>query len=267
MADLLTAVGVRKEFGGLVAVNDVDFTIPEGSITSLIGPNGAGKTTIARAVAGLVPYEGSVRLWGEEVSRLSRRDVAKKIAVVPQNPLIPPDMTVVDYVLLGRTPHIGYAASPGNADVVASFAALHRLEITSMARRRLGTLSGGESQRAVLARALAQEPRLVLLDEPTSALDVGAQQQVLELVSMLREEDGLTVLSAMHDLTLTSQYADELVLVDEGREVARGDAADVLTEELVARHYGASVRVIADEERGVAVVPVRQPRVEAKRPD
>ena len=255
--------GVSITLGGTRVVDTFSLEIEDGKWLGLIGPNGAGKTTIARAVAGLVPYEGSVRLWGEEVSRLSRRDVAKRIAVVPQSPLIPPDMTVVDYVLLGRTPHIGYAASPGSADVVASFAALHRLEITSMARRRLGTLSGGERQRAVLARALAQEPRLVLLDEPTSALDVGAQQQVLELVSMLREEDGLTVLSAMHDLTLTAQYADELVLVDAGREVARGDATDVLTEELVARHYGASVRVIADPEQGVAVVPIRRPRVEA----
>jgi iron complex transport system ATP-binding protein len=257
---------VSVTLDGNRVVDAFSLEIEDGRWVGLIGPNGAGKTTIARAVAGLVSYEGSVRLWGEEVSRLSRRDVAKRIAVVPQNPVIPPDMTVVDYVLLGRTPHIGYAASPGSADVVASFAALHRLEITSLARRRLGTLSGGESQRAVLARALAQEPRLVLLDEPTSALDVGAQQQVLELVSMLREEDGLTVLSAMHDLTLTAQYADEVVLVDEGREVARGAAADVLTEELVARHYGASVRVIADAEQGVAVVPVRRPRVEAVQP-
>ena len=258
---------VSITLGGTRVVDTFSLEIEDGRWVGLIGPNGAGKTTIARAVAGLVPYEGSVRLWGEEVSRLSRRDVAKRIAVVPQNPLIPPDMTVVDYVLLGRTPHIGYAASPGTADVVASFAALHRLEITSMARRRLGTLSGGECQRAVLARALAQEPRLVLLDEPTSALDVGAQQQVLELVSMLREEDGLTVLSAMHDLTLTAQYADELVLVDQGREVARGDATDVLTEELVARHYGASVRVITDPGQGVAVVPVRRSRVEAEHLD
>jgi iron complex transport system ATP-binding protein len=171
-------------------------------------------------------------------------------------------MTVLEYVLLGRTPHMGYAASPGSADVVSSFAALHRLEITELARRRLGSLSGGECQRAVLARALAQEPRLVVLDEPTSALDVGAQQQVLDLVSMLRQEGRLTVLTAMHDLTLTAQYADELVLVDDGREVARGSAEDVLTEELIERHYGASVRVIADPDAGVVIVPVRRARIE-----
>jgi iron complex transport system ATP-binding protein len=239
-------------------VDAFSLAVEDGTWVGLIGPNGAGKTTIARTVAGLVPYEGSVRVWGEELGALSRRDIARRIAVVPQNPLIPPDMTVLEYVLLGRTPHMGYAASPGSADVVSSFAALDRLEITELARRRLGSLSGGECQRTVLARALAQEPRLVVLDEPTSSLDVGAQQQVLDLVSMLRQEDGLTVLTAMHDLTLTAQYADELVLVDDGREVARGSAEDVLTEELIGRHYGASVRVIADPDAGVVIVPVRR---------
>jgi iron complex transport system ATP-binding protein len=124
-------------------------------------------------------------------------------------------------------------------------------------------LSGGECQRAVLARAIAQEARLVLLDEPTTALDVGAQQQVLELVASLRAKGDLTVLSAMHDLTVAGQYADRLVLLDGGREVARGRPAEVLTEELIARHYGASVRVVSEDEAGVAVVPLR-PRVEAE---
>jgi iron complex transport system ATP-binding protein len=258
----LTLERISVTLDGNRVVDAFSLDVEEGAWVGLIGPNGAGKTTIARTAAGLVPYDGSVRVWGEELSTLSRRDIARRIAVVPQNPLIPPDMTVLEYVLLGRTPHMGYAASPGSADVVASFAALERLEITGLARRRLGSLSGGEGQRTVLARALAQEPRLVVLDEPTSALDVGAQQQVLDLVSMLREEDGLTVLTAMHDLTLTAQYADELVLVDDGREVARGSAEDVLTEELIGRHYGASVRVIADSDAGVVIVPLRRARVE-----
>ena len=131
--------------------------------------------------------------------------------------------------------------------------------------RRLGSLSGGERQRAVLARAVAQDARLLLLDEPTTALDVGAQQQVLELVASLRADRGLTVLSAMHDLTHAGQYADRLVLMDGGREVASGAPKEVLTEQLVARHYGAEVRVIVDEETGIAVVPLR-PRVPSEEP-
>jgi iron complex transport system ATP-binding protein len=255
---VLTLDRISVALDGTPVVRDFTLDVEEGEWVGLIGPNGAGKTTIARAVAGLVPYTGSIRVWGVELARLTRRDITRRIAVVPQNPVIPPDMTVLEYVLLGRTPYVGYAASPGNGDITSAAAAVERLEIHALAQRRLGSLSGGERQRAVLARALAQEPRLVLLDEPTSALDMGAQQQVLDLVSMLRDEDDLTVLSAMHDLTLTAQYADRLVLIDRGQEVARGEAAEVLTEEIVARHYGASVRVIADPVDGVAVVPLRR---------
>jgi iron complex transport system ATP-binding protein len=172
---------------------------------------------------------------------------------------------VLEYVVLGRTPHLGYSGSPGVRDVTAARSALARLDAAHLGDRRLGSLSGGERQRAVLARAVAQDARLLLLDEPTSALDVGAQQQVLELVASLRVDRGLTVLSAMHDLTHAGQYADRLVLMDGGREVAEGAPKDVLTEQLVARHYGAEVRVIVDEETGVAVVPLR-PRVTSEEP-
>ena len=240
-------------------VDHVDLAVEDGEWLGLIGPNGAGKTTLLRAVAGMVAYDGSVRLWGEEVGALPRRQIARRIALVPQVPLMPDEMTVLEYALLGRTPHLSYAAKVGEADLDAARNALVRLELTGFAQRRLGSLSGGERQRAVLARAIAQDASLLLLDEPTSALDVGAQQQVLELVSSLRAQSGLTVLSAMHDLTLAGQYADRLVLVDRGRHVASGTPAEVLTEELVARHYGASVRVL-NGETGVAVVPLRRSR-------
>jgi iron complex transport system ATP-binding protein len=149
--------------------------------------------------------------------------------------------------------------------VTAARSALARLDAAQLAERRLGSLSGGERQRAVLARAVAQDAGLLLLDEPTSALDVGAQQQVLELVASLRADHGLTVLSAMHDLTHAGQYADRLLLMDGGREVASGPPHEVLTEQLVARHYGAEVRIVADEETGIAVVPLR-PGVKAREP-
>jgi iron complex transport system ATP-binding protein len=170
---------------------------------------------------------------------------------------------VLEYVVLGRTPHLGYAGSPGSRDVVAARSALARLDGAHLVDRRLGSLSGGERQRAVLARAVAQDASLLLLDEPTSALDVGAQQQVLELVASLRAGGGLTVLSAMHDLTHAGQYADRLVLLDGGREQASGPPAEVLTEQLIARHFGASVRVVSDELTGIAVVPLR-PGVETE---
>jgi cobalamin transport system ATP-binding protein len=165
-------------------------------------------------------------------------------------------MTVAEYVLLGRTPYVPYFGTESRSDVEAVERALRRLDLTALASRRLGTLSGGERQRAVLARALAQGTEVLLLDEPTSALDVGRQQQVLEFVDRLRAQQRLTVLSAMHDLTLAAQYAERLLLLDGGVVVADGPPREVVTEARVAAHYGATVRVI-DDEAGLAVVPRR----------
>ena len=257
---MLRLKGVRVSLDGAEVVRGIDIRLDDGEWLGLIGPNGAGKTTVLRAVAGLVPYSGSVRIVGDEASELRRRELARRVAVVPQIPVIPPDTSVLEYVVLGRTPHLGYSGSPRARDVTAARSALARLDAAHLVDRRLGSLSGGERQRAVLARAVAQDARLLLLDEPTTALDVGAQQQVLELVASLRTDRGLTVLSAMHDLTHAGQYADRLVLMDGGREVASGAPKEVLTEQLVARHYGAEVRVIVDDETGIAVVPLR-PRV------
>jgi iron complex transport system ATP-binding protein len=259
----LAARRVSVVLEGALVVDDVSLLVERGEWLGLIGPNGAGKTTLLRAVAGLVPYGGSISLEGEEVSALGRREAALRTAVVPQIPMIPSEMTVLEYVVLGRTPHVSYGGAPGAGDVTAARSALERLDAASLSGRRLGSLSGGERQRAVLARAVAQDARLLLLDEPTSALDVGAQQQVLELVASLRADRGLTVLSAMHDLTHAGQYADRLVLMDAGRDVARGLPHEVLTEDLVARHYGAWVRIVSDDEAGIAVVPLR-PRVPAE---
>ena len=261
----LAAKRVGVVLDGARVVEGLGLALEQGGWLGLIGPNGAGKTTFLRAVAGLVPYEGSISLGGDEVASLGRRELARRVAVVPQLPVIPPDTSVLEYVVLGRTPHLGYAGSPGLRDVTAARSALARLDAAQLAERRLGSLSGGERQRAVLARAVAQDAGLLLLDEPTSALDVGAQQQVLELVASLRADHGLTVLSAMHDLTHAGQYADRLLLMDGGREVAAGLPHEVLTERLVARHYGAEVRIVADEETGIAVVPLR-PGVKAREP-
>ncbi len=257
--------GVGVTLDGVQVVDGLGFSLEEGEWLGLIGPNGAGKTTLLRAVAGLVPYAGSIQVQGAEVSSLGRRATARRVAVVPQIPVIPPDASVLEYVVLGRTPHLGYAGSPGPRDVAAARSALARLDGAHLVDRRLGSLSGGERQRAVLARAVAQDASLLLLDEPTSALDVGAQQQVLELVASLRARGGLTVLSAMHDLTHAGQYADRLLLMDGGREQASGPPHEVLTEQLIARHFGASVRVVTDEGAGIAVVPLR-PQVEAEQP-
>jgi cobalamin transport system ATP-binding protein len=246
---------VRVRFGPVEAVRELSFALEDGGWVALIGPNGAGKTSALRALAGLVPYGGEISLDGRDARSLGRRALARLVAFVPQKPETPPELTVAEYVLLGRTPHISYLGGEGRRDRDAAARALERLELGTFAQRPLGSLSGGELQRAVLARALAQEAPILLLDEPTTALDLGRQQLVLELVDALRK-DGLTVVTTMHDLTLAGQYAERLVLLDGGSVVAEGAAPDVLSAQNVAAHYGASVRVVEDE-AGVFVLPIR----------
>ena len=252
----MNALGLERltvELGGRNVVDGVSFAVEQGDWVTLIGPNGAGKTTLLRAVAGLVGHRGRITLDGQELSQLGRREVARRVAVVPQVPLMPAGMTVREYVLLGRTPYVSYVGRESRRDVTAAGQALARLDLDELAGRQLGTLSGGERQRAVLARALAQEAPLLLLDEPTSALDAGRQQEALELIDALRLDAGLTVLAAMHDLTLAGQYASRLLLLSSARIVAQGAPTEVLTEPLIAEHYGARVRVLDG-----AVIPVRQ---------
>jgi iron complex transport system ATP-binding protein len=168
-------------------------------------------------------------------------------------------VTVEQYVLLGRTPHLGLLAAEGPRDLDAVRSALDRLDLGWAASRRLETLSGGELRRAVLARALAQAAPLLLLDEPTTGLDLGQQLRVLELVDELRRADGLTVVSTMHDLTLAGRFARRFALLSGGRLVAEGGRADVLAPHVIAEHYGAAVRVIDDGDLGWAVVPISEP--------
>ena len=257
----MSAVGFDRlcvSLGGTEVLHGVSASVEPGEWVAVIGPNGAGKTTALRAVAGLVPYEGRVRVLEDDAHALARKHLARRVALVPQVPLIPGDITVRAYVLLGRTPHLGYFGTERRKDHHAVDAALAQLDLVAFAGRRLDTLSGGERQRATLARALAQDAPVLLLDEPTAALDMGRQQQVLEIVDELRTSRGLTVVSTMHDLTLAGQYADRLLLVDGGRLVAAGPPDDVLTRALITEHYGAEVEVVDAPGSGFVVVPVRR---------
>jgi len=248
---------VSVTLGQTEAVRRVSASVARGEWLTLIGPNGAGKTTILRALAGLVSFTGAIELEGRALRTSSRRQIARRIALVPQKPETPGALTVAEYVLLGRTPHIGYLATESRADEGAAAAALERLVLSEFADRPLDSLSGGELQRVVLARAIAQDASILLLDEPTTALDLGRQQHVLELVDELREEAGLTVVAALHDLTLAAQYADRLLLLDAGRVIGDGSARDVLDEERIGALYDAKVRVVR-EEREIFVLPERR---------
>lgn len=237
-------------------VHGVGFTVERGGWGCLVGPNGAGKTTVLRAVVGLAKATGTITFDGAALPDAPRHR-ARLVAFVPQQPELPGDMSVLDYVLLGRLPHRSYLGAESTADVAVAAELCERLDLADFADRTLGTLSGGEVQRCVLARALAQEAPVLLLDEPTSALDIGHAQKVLELIDTERRSRGLTVLSTMHDLTVAGQYVDQVVLMTRGSAVASGPPAAVLTAETIERHYGARVEVLHDECGGLVVVPLR----------
>jgi len=249
--------GLAVSYGKRQALAPFSDVVTSGEWLGLIGPNGAGKSSLLRAVVGVVERTGDVVVDGSSLALRSRRRRAELVAYVPQAPVLPDDMTGFEYVLLGRAPYIGYFGTESRHDKAMAADVLERLELQAFADRRLGALSGGERQRLVIARALAQEAPILLLDEPTSALDIGHQQQALELVARLRHDHGLTVVSAMHDLTLAGLYSDRLALLHEGVCVSRGPAAAVLRAETLAEFYGVRVTVHHEPDGTVVVIPRR----------
>jgi iron complex transport system ATP-binding protein len=258
----VSAVGfesVSVSYGDRLAVAGYSDAVDPGEWVGLIGPNGAGKSSLLRAVAGLVGTSaGAITVDGRPLAAMSVRERARHVAYVAQNPITPEDMTAFEFVLLGRWPYVGRFGAESATDRRVVDDVFEQLRLVEFRSRRLGELSGGERQRIVLARALAQQTSLLLLDEPTSALDIGHQQQALELVTELRGNQRLTVLSAMHDLTLAGIYSDRLVMLDEGSVVAKGPAVDVLTAERLGEVYHVCVTVDLDPDDGAVVVVPRR---------
>ena len=250
--------GLGVDLSGREIVRDVSCRLPAGGWLGVLGPNGAGKSTLLRAIAGLIEHRGQVLLDGRDTATMRRRDLAMSIAVVAQKPTVPEGAVVVDYVALGRTPHIRYFGSAGRRDRAVVTDVLDALDLSDLATRPVASLSGGEAQRVFVARALAQEPSMLLLDEPTTSLDVGRQQDVLELIETLRRERQVTVVSALHDLSLAGQFTDRLLLLHEGNQVGEGVPGEVLTEQVVREFFGASVRLVPVDGSGHVLVPVRR---------
>jgi iron complex transport system ATP-binding protein len=247
-------------YGATVALADITGRVNGGEWLGLIGPNGAGKTTLLGAISRLLSYQGTITIGGRPSAELGRRQLARLIAYVPQRPVLPPDMTVSEYVLLGRTAHISYLRSETADDRRVCAAVIERLDLAAMSGRMLRTMSGGELQRVVLARALAQEAPVLLLDEPTSALDLGRRMDALELIDRVRRERSLTVLSAIHDLTLAGQFADRLLLLSGGQIAATGQPAAVLTDAVLADHFGPGIQVLRTDTGDLAVIARRSGR-------
>jgi len=252
--EAVACAGLTVVRGGATVVADVTLTIGRGAWVSVVGPNGAGKTTLLHALAGLLApgrassggpaVTGEVTVAGVDPRRARRRAMARRVALMPQRPVVPEGITVAELVALGRTPHVPRFGVESAADKRIVDGVLHRLDLEGLAARQAARLSGGELQRVVLGRALAQQPEVLLLDEPTSALDIGHQQQVLDLVESLRIDEGITVVAAMHDLTLAAHYGRRMVMMADARLVADGPPAEVLAPGRIAEVYGARVEVL-----------------------
>lgn len=228
---------------GLV-LHNINLSIKAGEMVGLLGPNGSGKTTLIKLASGVLkPGQGEIKLDGSKLSQLSRKSIARSIAVVPQQFNIPFAFTATEVVMLGRTPFFRAFAEEGEVDKQFVSNALALVSISDLKERRFDELSGGERQKVILAMALAQQPKLLLLDEPTVHLDITHQVEILELVRRLNVERGLTVIAAMHDLNLASLYFDRLILLKEGRVSADGTPAQVLTEDGIREVFSASVKV------------------------
>lgn len=252
----LQARNLSYAYGSALVLENVDLEVSPGLVTGLIGPNGSGKTTLLRLLTGLLkPLAGSVLLGGQDMAGLSRRQVARQLAVLPQSFELPESFTAWEVVLMGRNPHVQLLRGETDADRRVAREAMLRTETLQFRDRYAAELSGGERQRLLLARALAQEPRFLLLDEATSSLDLHFQVQFLRLVRAERDE-GAGVLLVLHDLNLAARSCDRLVLLERGRVRRAGSPAAVLQEGLLSEVYGTEVRVLPEENGLPVVLPV-----------
>ncbi len=226
---------------GIVA--ELDIAIPAGSVSCIIGPNGCGKSTTLKAMARMLPYEGSITFQGAELRSYSSRRLAKQLAILTQSPQAPLDLTVGDLVERGRFPHRSFLGRTTAEDREQVAWALAETNLASLRGRLLSTLSGGERQRAWIAMALAQRPQLLFLDEPTTYLDISHQLEVMSLIRRLNRELGLTIVMVLHDINQVLRYSQQVYVIKDGRLVAAGEPEAVITVDLLRQVYG----VEADE--------------------
>ncbi len=242
---MLTVSDLSVRIGSRTILNNISLEIPRGSLLGLIGPNGSGKTTLIRAISGILPAQsGRIEVDGQDLAALSIQARAQQIAVVQQARSLPPAFTAWDTVLLGRTPHLNWLGQVSPLDETRARQAMQSTGTLSLADRRVGELSGGEQQRLLIARALAQSTPILLLDEPTSHLDLAYQVSLLELIRRLAREEALSVLLVMHDLNQAGHYADRIGLLVQGELQALGSPAEILDPELLSQAYHVPLRRI-----------------------
>jgi len=246
---------VMVRLGAVEVLRGVDLAVEPGEVVGLLGRNGAGKTTLLRTATRVIaPDAGSVWVDGDAVTALSRRELARRVAVVPQETHVPFPFRVAEVVLMGRTPHQGAFAFESPADLERAQQALERMGVAHLADRSILEVSGGERQLVMVARALVQDPRALLFDEPTAFLDLAHRVQVLGAVRELAR-DGRAALVVTHDLTLAARFCDRLALLAEGRVLAAGPPAQVLDPQRLREAYGVEARVVPGPDGAPLVVP------------
>jgi iron complex transport system ATP-binding protein len=253
---IISLVKLRFGYDGdqRTVLNDLSLEIPAGAITAILGPNGAGKTTLLHVILGLLPPRaGQVLLDGMPQAGLSRRAMSRLIGLVPQAEYIPFDFSVLEYVLLGRSPYLGMLAMPGEDDYRIAAEVLHSLGLAGLQQRAVTEISGGERQMVMLARSLAQQPRILLLDEPTSHLDLSNKSRLLRVLQQLAGR-GVTVVFTTHDPEAAISIAQYLIMMRAGRTLASGPLADVLTAETLIATYGTPLRLVRVEDRPVVLL-------------
>lgn len=242
----MNAVAVENlalQYGKIPVLRDVSLMVGKGEFVVIIGPNGTGKTSLLKALAGLVVTTGNIDILGRPLKSYSRRQLAERVAVVPQQVPIEFPFTVQETVMMGRSPHLGILEVEGDEDHRLVHQSMQFTEVDHLAGRRLDELSGGERQRVIIARAICQQPQLILLDEPTASLDPAHQVRIMDLMERLRSELGVTVVMVSHDLNLAAMYGDRLLLLEKGSIVASGSPCEVLTAAQLERSYGCRMAV------------------------
>lgn len=235
----ISAEGVDFSFGNVKVLEDVGIVAEKGSFIGVIGPNGSGKTTLLRILSKVLkPSGGVIHLNGNKLSELSQRKVARDLAVVPQDTSVNFDFTAYEVVLMGRTPHKGRLERESQKDLDMTSDAMVKTETYSLRNRLITTLSGGERQKVIIAKALAQQPKVLLLDEPTANLDIRNQIEIMDLIGQAVKEKDITAVMAIHDINLAARYCDEILMLKTGRIYAAGSPASVLTSENLEAVFG-----------------------------
>jgi len=251
----MQVTGLSVQFGDKTILQDIEMSMSRGEVVSIIGPNGAGKTTLLKSLTSILPpARGKVWIDGRDVRSFSANELAKKQGYVPQHSSFGFPLTVMETILLGRKPYIKWGITAKDMQIVADI--MEKLQLTAMSERFLDELSGGERQKVLIARALAQEPEVLLLDEPTSALDIRHQLEVLELVRELAHQQQVLVILILHDLELAARYSDCIYLLKDGKIFASGSPDDVCTPSHLEQVYGVQVE-IAPSSYGLKMTAIR----------